>query len=230
MARPGAEGQALPPEIQKLVRKLTEQLRKDPRSKAFIQLAEEYAKLGHLQDAAAVLQEGLQLDPTFVTALVALGKVYVKLDLPSNARETLEEAIKVSPDNLLAHRMLARIYASEQAWDKARKACETVLFAHPTDDEMLGLRVELSLQTGPGHPSPYLPPQHAEFEHQTTDSPESAQDESQLVDQAVTADSSVSHSADTHHRESEEQPLSQRHGRVDQLQKLLGKIRERRAP
>ena len=230
MAGPGPEGQALPLEVQKLVGKLTEQLRKDPRSKAFIQLAEEYTKLGYLEDAASVLEEGLQLDPTFVTALVALGKVYVKLDRPAKARETFEEAIKVSPDNLLAHRMLARLYASEQAWDKARQACETVLFAHPTDDEMLALRVELSLQTGPGHPSSDPPLQHAEFEHETTDNLESRQEESQLVDRAVTADSSGAHSVDTHHRVSGEQPLPQGHGKVNQLQKLLGKIRERRLP
>ena len=240
MPSPRTKGQALPPEIQKLM----QQLAKDPRSKAFIQLAEEYAKVGQLEDAAAVLEEGVKVYPTFITALVALGRVYVQLDLPSKARGVLEEAIKISPDNLLAHRMLARIYASAQAWDKARQACETVLFSHPTDDEMLALRVELTLQTEPGHPSPFVTPHHTELGYQTTDDPTNSQDDPLLVAQPLSVDAPDSASGGTDPLHAEEQPVTEGHagqshtsdatsqpsGKVDQLHKLLEKIRERRAP
>ncbi|MGH7182679.1 MAG: hypothetical protein ACREJN_11970, partial [Nitrospiraceae bacterium] len=56
--------------------RLATQLAKDPHSKAFMPLAEEYGKAGMWQEAAAVLEDGLKLYPGFITAMVALGRAY----------------------------------------------------------------------------------------------------------------------------------------------------------
>ncbi len=123
--------------------KLTSQLAKDPRSRAFVLLAEEYVKIGMLQEAATVLEEGLKVYPSFVTALMALGRVYVQLKAPAKAQSILEEATKYSPDNVRAHKMLAGIYADQQNWDAAKRSCEMVLFGFAQDEEMLALKAEL---------------------------------------------------------------------------------------
>ena len=47
---------------------------KEPGSKAFLSLAEEYGKAGMWEEAAAVLEDGLKTYPNFITAMVALGK------------------------------------------------------------------------------------------------------------------------------------------------------------
>lgn len=142
MESSGSGEQPASPEIEKL----TSQLAKDPRSKAFIPLAEEYVKVGLPQEAARVLEEGLKVYPAFITALVALARVYVQLDAPAKAQGILEEAVKISPDNALAHKMLARIYAKDKNWDAARRSCEMVLFGYAQDEEMLALKAELGKQ------------------------------------------------------------------------------------
>ena len=129
--------------------KLATQLAKDPRSKAFIPLAEEYVQAGMLQEAALVLEDGLKGFPSFVTALVSLGRVYMQLKRPAEAQPNFEEAIKLSPDNLLAHRMLARIYAENRNIEAAARSCDLVLFQHPKDKEMLALQSKLA-QHGSG--------------------------------------------------------------------------------
>ena len=59
--------------------KLVAQIEKDPRSKDFLPLAEEYVKAGMFQEAALTLEDGLKVYPSFVTALVRLGGVYLQL-------------------------------------------------------------------------------------------------------------------------------------------------------
>lgn len=139
MAYQGSEDNTLPPEIETL----SKQLSKDPKSKAFIPLAEAYTKAGMPQEAAAVLEDGVKVYPTFVTALVALGRVYVQLEQASKARDILGEAIKISPDNLLAHRILAKIYWKDRNVQEAKRSCEKVLFEHAQDKEMVALKAEL---------------------------------------------------------------------------------------
>ena len=127
-------------EIDKLAKKLA----KDPQSKVFIQLAEEYGKAGLFQDAASVLEEGLKTYPTFLTARVALGRVYYQLGLVPKAKAMLEEAVKVSQENLLAHRTLAQLYVREGASESALRSCSVVLSANPQDEEILALKAAIA--------------------------------------------------------------------------------------
>lgn len=137
---------SLPSEIVKLELKLA----KDPRSKLFIPLAEEYVKAGLLQKAGGVLEEGLKVYPAFITALVALGRVYHRLGLVPDAKEKLEEAVKLSPDNLLAHRTLAQIYIEQEDFDSARRSCSVLLTANPEDEEALAFQTVIDKQSGGG--------------------------------------------------------------------------------
>ncbi len=118
-------------------------LAKEPGSKAFIPLAEEYGKAGMWQEAAGVLEDGLKVYPNFITAMVALGRAYDQLNLPVKAKAILEEAIKLSPENLRAHRTLAKIYVSEKAKEAALRSCAVILAVNPQDQEALSIRAAL---------------------------------------------------------------------------------------
>ena len=59
---------------------------KDPGSKAFIPLAEEYGKAAMWEEAAAVLEDGLKTYPGFITAMVALGRAYDQMNQPVKAQ------------------------------------------------------------------------------------------------------------------------------------------------
>ena len=115
-------------------------LAKEPGSKVFIPLAEEYGKAGMWEEAAAVLEDGLKVYPHFITAMVALGRVYEQVNQPVKAKAILEDAIKLSPDNLRAHRTLARLYAAEGVKDATIRSCNVILAVNPHDQEALSLR------------------------------------------------------------------------------------------
>lgn len=121
-------------------------LAKDPGSKAFIPLAEEYGKAGMWAEAAGVLEDGLKYYPGFITAMVALGRAYDQMGQPAKAKAILEEAVKISPENLRAHRTLAKIYVAEGAKEAALRSCNVILAANPSDQESLSLRASLGIQ------------------------------------------------------------------------------------
>lgn len=116
---------------------------KEPGSKVFIPLAEEYGKVGRWEEAVVVLEDGLKAYPGFITAMVALGRAYEQVNQPVKAKAILEEAIKVSPDNLRAHRTLAKLYAAQGAKDAAIRSCNVILAVNPQDQEALALRASV---------------------------------------------------------------------------------------
>ena len=124
---------------------------KDPRSKEFLPLADEYMKVGMWQEAAGVLEDGLKAYPGFVTAMAALGRVYDQLDQPEKAKGILEEVVKQRPDNLRAHRILAKLYHMEGQADLALQSCRAILGANPSDEEALSITRSI---TGAAHDLP----------------------------------------------------------------------------
>ncbi|MCS6287447.1 MAG: tetratricopeptide repeat protein [Nitrospira sp.] len=108
---------------------------KDPRSKDFLPLADEYIKVGMWQEAAGVLEDGLTAYPGFVTAMATLGRVYDQLGQPVKAKAILKEVVKQRPDNLRAHRILAKLYLAEGNADLALLSCTAILNANPFDEE-----------------------------------------------------------------------------------------------
>lgn len=132
-------------------------LAKEPGSKAFIPLAEEYGKAGMWAEAAAVLEDGLKTYPSFITAMVALGRAYDQMNQPVKAKAMLEEAVKLSPENLRAHRTLAKIYAAEGAKDAALGSCNIILAVNPQDQEALSLCATLRASAAPTSLEPAKP-------------------------------------------------------------------------
>jgi tetratricopeptide (TPR) repeat protein len=123
--------------------RLAVQLAKDPRSKVFMPLAEEYGKAGMWQEAAGVLEDGLTLYPGFITAMVALGRVYDQLGQATKAKAILEESVKLSPENLRAHRTLMKIYQSQGLKESALQSCSVILAINPRDEEALSIQSAL---------------------------------------------------------------------------------------
>jgi tetratricopeptide (TPR) repeat protein len=127
--------------------RLATALAKDPRSKAFMPLAESYIKADMWQEAAGVLEDGLRVNPGFVTAMAALGRVYEQLGQLGKAKAILAEVVAQSPDNLRAHRILARIFSSERQMEPALQSCEAILAVNPCDVEALSIRQAMTGQT-----------------------------------------------------------------------------------
>ena len=59
---------------------LERQYGRDPKSRKFFPLAEEYARMGNLEKAIELLQKGLIIHPSYVGARVSLGRMLIQLD------------------------------------------------------------------------------------------------------------------------------------------------------
>ena len=145
------------PSISARLERLAAEWTKDPHSKVFVQLAEEYVKAGLLQKAAVVLQEGLLVYPGYVIAMVVLGAIYQQMGEDVKAKVMLEDAVALSPENLKAHRSLAKIYAAEGNIESARKSCTVVLMTNPLDDEIKTIERTLSKIKSPLPAKPLEP-------------------------------------------------------------------------
>ncbi len=116
------------------IERLKEKVDKDPNSKLFIPLAEEYKKAGMFDEAIGVLTRGLERQPEYMSARVSLGKIYVARSMLEEARAEFEKVISNIPDNLYAHRKLAEIYRNLGEKDRAVKEFKTVLKLNPMDE------------------------------------------------------------------------------------------------
>ena len=151
----------IPAESALEIDRLAAQLAKDPHSKVFMPLAEEYGKVGMWQEAAGVLEDGLKLYPGFITAMVALGRAYDHMGQATKAKAILEESVKLSPENLRAHRTLIKIYQSQGLKESALQSCAVILAVNPRDEEARSVQSALGgplkQKKEPGRSKPAAP-------------------------------------------------------------------------
>lgn len=114
--------------------KLKERLDRDPNSKLFVPLAEEYKKAGMFEEAIDVLIKGLEKHPNYMSARVSLGKIYIEKEMLNEAGQEFEKVVNVIPDNLYAHKKLAEIYKNLDNRNKAIDELRVVLRLNPTDE------------------------------------------------------------------------------------------------
>ncbi len=125
------------------ITKLTERIAKDPKSKLFVPLAEEYKKIGDIEMSIHVLTEGLKNNPGYVTARSFLGRLLMDKGDLAGAQKEFEEVIKAIPDNLLAQKKLGDIYALQGRTQDAIDRYRAVVGLSPKDQETSSLIADL---------------------------------------------------------------------------------------
>jgi tetratricopeptide (TPR) repeat protein len=136
------------------IERLKEKVNKDPHSKLFIPLAEEYKKAGMFDEAIDVLNKGLEAQPGYMSARVSLGKIYFDRGMLEEARAEFEKVINAIPDNLYAHKKLAEIYRDLGERDKAVKEFKIVLKLNPMDEWAATNLSDVEEGTKPKKPEP----------------------------------------------------------------------------
>lgn len=133
-------------------------LAKDPKSRAFAQLADAYRKEGFLDEAIEICLRGLQEHPTYVSAHVVLGRAYLDKGAIEQAEAEFLKVVELDPENLLAHRLLGDIYARQERVAEARERYLTVSSLNPLDREVKALLAALPQPTvvtpRPSQPAP----------------------------------------------------------------------------
>lgn len=117
------------------IEKLKVRVERDPNSRLFLPLAEEYRKAGMLDEAISVLLRGLERHPGYTSARVALGKIYLEKKMVEDARREFEKVIAAIPDNLFAHKKLAEIYRDIGEIDRAVAEYKAVIAINPLDED-----------------------------------------------------------------------------------------------
>jgi tetratricopeptide (TPR) repeat protein len=123
--------------------KLTERISKDPKSKLFVPLAEEYKKAGDIEMAVHVLLEGLKQNPGYVTARSFLGRLLMENGDLIGAQKEFEEVVKAIPDNLLAQKKLGDLYALQNNPSEALKHYKIVVALNPGDEDLVSMVADL---------------------------------------------------------------------------------------
>jgi tetratricopeptide (TPR) repeat protein len=147
----------LSPEISRL----SAVLARDPSSKLFMPLAEEYMKAMMVEEAIMTLEDGLKAHPFYMSARVLLGKAYMEKNNQDEALVQFELVVKTIPDNLLAHRMLGSIYKSLGRYPEAIRSFRMISILNPKDEEAK-LALE-ELESGKASPEKTAPEEKTEF-------------------------------------------------------------------
>src|SRR2546428_5190460 len=121
------------------IESLKDRIARDPLSRAFLQLAEEYRKEGRYQEAIDVCLDGLQRHPAYHTARISLGRTYMEGGDLENARRTFVEVLELQPENHLAAKLLAEIQKKMGDPAGAAATYRSILRYYPTDREVATL-------------------------------------------------------------------------------------------
>src|SRR6266852_2957806 len=140
---------------------LRRRVQQDPASIAFAQLAEEYRRAGHFQDAVAVCRAGLEIHPGYLSARVTLGRALIELNQLDDAQTELQLVLKSAQENFAAIRGLAEIYHRRGALGDALVQYRAALNLAPNDPDLVQTVSDLARKLAPAAPplrEPSTPP------------------------------------------------------------------------
>jgi tetratricopeptide (TPR) repeat protein len=101
------------------IEELRRRVQKDPASIAFAQLAEEYRRAGHFEEAVKTCRAGLSRHPGYLSARVTLGRSLIETNDLDAAETELRYVLRTAPENLAAIRGLAEIHRKRGALPEA---------------------------------------------------------------------------------------------------------------
>jgi len=138
-----------PAPVPEHVAELRRRWEEDPGSRLFLQLAEEYRRLGRHGEAVTVLERGLERHPQQVSAHVALGRARLAAGDAPRAVAALDRALELDPTNLVANKLLVEAHLARGDRDLARQRLDLYLLLNEGDPEADELRRRVGRGAGP---------------------------------------------------------------------------------
>jgi len=132
------------------VERLQKQLDRDPNSKVFLPLAEEYRRSKMPEEAIFILEEGIKRNPVYSAAKIALARAFLEVNEFMKAKKVIDEVLNITPQNPLALKLHGDISFHEGDFLEARKAYEVVKNLNPMDTEVDSKLSELQVSVS-GH-------------------------------------------------------------------------------
>ena len=116
-----------------LIKKLEEDIKKNPKSKSFSILANIYYRKSEIQKAKELCMEGLKHHPFYSPALILLSEIHFKEEQYDLAIKLLNQAKELNPENPRIYKNLAQIYKKQKNAEKALSAYKMLAFLSPND-------------------------------------------------------------------------------------------------
>ena len=143
------------------IRDLKKRVEREPGSRAFVPLAEEYRRAGRMSDALKTLEAGLLNHPGYVAARVALGRAYLEVGRTQESIEAFSQALVEDPSNLVAAKALGDLYLSRGEKVEALKRYlryRGISGDRRLDDVIARLQSEVQPPPPPAPRAPAVPP------------------------------------------------------------------------
>lgn len=115
---------------------LKKTLTRDPASRQFLALADEYRRQGQTREAISVLERGLAQNPSAVAGHVALGRLLQQGGRLDDALAAYQAALRLDPQNLVALRQTADVHVSRGDTVEAVKKLKLFRGLSPGDREV----------------------------------------------------------------------------------------------
>ena len=131
---------------------LRQRWERDPKSRLFLQLAEEYRRAGRLSEAVRILESGLGHHPTYVAAQVVMGRCLLETGDMPRAVKVFERAVALDPTQIVANRLLVEAYLGVDDVAKARERLDIYRVLNDRDTEIEGLESRIAALGGVSRP------------------------------------------------------------------------------
>ncbi|MCK4535446.1 MAG: tetratricopeptide repeat protein [Desulfuromonadales bacterium] len=118
---------------------------KDPRSTAFVPLAEAYRQVGLLDDALEAARMGTRSLPHFSPGFATMGRVLGQMGRIDEAMGAFAQALSIDRQSQAALIGLARLHLIRGERDQARKILQQAAEFHPRDENVRNMLVALDL-------------------------------------------------------------------------------------
>lgn len=94
------------------IRELEKRVQREPGSRSFVPLAEEYRRAGRLADAIKTLEGGLLVHEGYVAARIALARAHLEAGRIEDSVKAFSRALAEDPSNLVAAKALGDLHLS----------------------------------------------------------------------------------------------------------------------
>jgi tetratricopeptide (TPR) repeat protein len=117
----------------------------DPRSTAFVPLAEAYRQIGLLDDALEVVRIGTRALPHFSPGFATMGRILGQMGRIDESMQAFAHALSIDRQSQSALVGLARLHLIRSERDQARKILQQAAEFHPDDETVRNMLVALDL-------------------------------------------------------------------------------------
>ena len=117
----------------------------DPRSTAFVPLAEAYRQIGLLDDALEIVRSGTQALPHFSPGFATMGRILAQMGRIDESMQAFDHALSIDRQSQSALVGLARLHLMRSERDQARKVLQQAAEFHPDDETVRNMLVALDL-------------------------------------------------------------------------------------